>query len=511
MSFHVKLYEYTGEPETVVKTLTSAKENDVSGVLFQDVEDISTPYVELDKDKAINPGTGKATFFTANYAYIPQMSRYYFITGKEIIDNDHYVIRLECDVLMTYSAAIKATRFFIERSDSAGSWYLPDPQIPMDSQLTLSEANILTFTPFDITPGSGKPSYVVKTAGGQIPTALGDGPAKYVKDSFLSPCNSIFYYSLSRTATLNLAHEISSAEMVQHWFDDLKSGIFGLMAFPFEIDYTAADLTPLVIGTTTSVVSGYPLKSSYHETSYYSKNSNSNYGPLAVPSDFRMGSGDTVIKLFLPFVGWQQLDPAIVKERPYLNVSYKTNLLSGTGVCTVYLLRSSSSVSDTKDIVGQFEYVAGLEIPITVNTSIEVTKNAINTAMSSLLAVAGAAITENPALIGGAIASGAANVTRALTKPVETGTLGSSSFSSNPLYSQKMILQYRLRKSPVLDDNDQKGYYKARYGLMYQKSALISTLSGKTVVKQFEMDLPAGCTTKEFAAIKQRLAEGVLV
>ena len=506
--FSVILYVFTGHPDDVTKSSHLTKANEVAGVLFQDVEDVMRPYVEIDQAAALSPGTGKATFWTANYCYIQALHRYYFIESQEIIDNDHYVLRLRVDTLLTYRTDIRGTNFFVERNENAGSWMIPDPLIPMSSEITATAATVPTFQPFDLKPASDKPSYVVTVAGGEFATpAKVNQPDTHLKAVFLSPATSVFRYSLSRNATMKLADEISNATYVQHWFDDLKSGVMGLMAFPFEIPYTAAELAGIQIGTSNLTTGGYPLKGAYYEKSL--KATLGTNFQVSLPSDFRIGNGLYEIRIFLPFVGWQQLNASILRIRPYINVEYKTNLFSGTGVCTVYAVTGSSSPSDAKDIIGQYEYVAGIQIPITINTAIDVTKNSINAALSSLLAVAGAVATENPALIGGAIASGAMNVGRAMADPVRSGSLGSSSFSNNPLYSMDVVLQYRKRVSPVLDDETQKTYFAARHGRVYQQSATLSSLTGRTVVRRFEMVLPEGCTMAEYNDIKAKLAEGV--
>ena len=506
MSFSVYLYIITDPEKKITKTIPTGRE--ITGVLFQDVEDINAPVLELDKSVFQSPNPTVPQFFTANYAYIPTFGKYYFITGKTIVDNDHPVLYLREDVLKTYQAAITGTTAWIERSASAGSWMLPDGLVPMSSELSETR-NDTAFYPFDISPNSAKPSYIVRTAGGLIPAQLGDGPAEHVKNSFLSPATSVFAYSLTRNETLKLADEISSASHLDHWFDDLKSGVFSLMAFPFEIDYTASELQPLLIGPSQSTTtSGYPIKKVYHEADMMTSLGSNVL--VSVPSDFRISTGDYVIRIFLPFVGWQTLDPAVFSMRKYLNVNYKTNLLSGTGVCTVYAVSSASAPSVAADIVAQYEYVAGLEIPITINTSIEVTKNAIQTAMSSLLAVAGAVVTENPALIGGAITSGLVSMTRALTTPVKTGSLGSSSFSSNPLYQQSVLMQYRMRKSPVLDTETAKTSFKNIHGLRTDAALQISSLTGYFKCRNWWMDPPTGITETELKEIENHMESGVI-
>ena len=63
--------------------------------------DIIRPKIPLAKD-------GVTNLKSFNYAYIPDLNRYYFINGIESFNNSIDVLFLEVDVLMTYRAEIIA-------------------------------------------------------------------------------------------------------------------------------------------------------------------------------------------------------------------------------------------------------------------------------------------------------------------------------------------------------------------------------------------------------------------
>lgn len=71
-------------------------------------------------------------YLTANYAYIPFLQRYYYITSYSIEIGKQ--IRFECsvDVLMSYRDAIRACTACVVRSESIGKpTYTVDSQLPI--------------------------------------------------------------------------------------------------------------------------------------------------------------------------------------------------------------------------------------------------------------------------------------------------------------------------------------------------------------------------------------------
>ena len=68
----------------------------------------------------------------ANYAYIQQFDKFYFIRNKTNVVNNVWRFELEEDVLMTYHVDILNTNGVVERQKDNYDMYLPDPRIPVD-------------------------------------------------------------------------------------------------------------------------------------------------------------------------------------------------------------------------------------------------------------------------------------------------------------------------------------------------------------------------------------------
>ena len=95
----MQLYLYkTNDLNNVVdKTITNET---VLNINLKRDTDILRPKIPLAK-------TGWLDLKTFNYAYIPDLNRYYFINVVESINNNVDVLYLEVDVLMSYSSEIK--------------------------------------------------------------------------------------------------------------------------------------------------------------------------------------------------------------------------------------------------------------------------------------------------------------------------------------------------------------------------------------------------------------------
>lgn len=106
----VNLYNYYGKKNVVDKNLPKAKERPCELVNT----DILFPVLKLDK---YNLGTEGY-----NYCYIPEFSRYYFITGLEAIPGGHMLVSCKVDVLMSYAIDIKANPQMVHRCEDKNLW-----------------------------------------------------------------------------------------------------------------------------------------------------------------------------------------------------------------------------------------------------------------------------------------------------------------------------------------------------------------------------------------------------
>lgn len=69
--------------------------------------------------------------FNANYIYIPQYNRYYFINDITTSSGNRVQINCSIDVLKTYATQIKNAPCVVVRSESVGINQIPDEKLPI--------------------------------------------------------------------------------------------------------------------------------------------------------------------------------------------------------------------------------------------------------------------------------------------------------------------------------------------------------------------------------------------
>ena len=87
----------------------------------------------------------------ANYAYIQEFGKFYFIRNKTNVLNNLWRFELEEDVLMTYQGDILNTNGVVERQKDNYDMYLPDQKIPVDCRKAVSYRKFSGETPFSLT------------------------------------------------------------------------------------------------------------------------------------------------------------------------------------------------------------------------------------------------------------------------------------------------------------------------------------------------------------------------
>ena len=117
-----------------------------------------------DGTSIINPvikisGANVPTLRNANYMYIPDFNRYYFITDIKSVRNGLIEISGHVDVLQTYASQIRNNMAIVKRNANSWNLYIEDG-------LFKTYANPHIFTK-EFPSGFKDPSYVLFVAGGK--------------------------------------------------------------------------------------------------------------------------------------------------------------------------------------------------------------------------------------------------------------------------------------------------------------------------------------------------------
>lgn len=107
----IEFYNNLSDPDTLEKNIS--KIDELSGTL-RDECDVENPVIMIEHSGMV----------FANYCYIPDFGRYYYIENQTIVRNNIVRLALKVDVLYTYKEQIKALIIIINNSSSNNDNYL---------------------------------------------------------------------------------------------------------------------------------------------------------------------------------------------------------------------------------------------------------------------------------------------------------------------------------------------------------------------------------------------------
>ncbi len=116
----IKLYNNASLSNRLYKRITELSSSEF---FFKSASDVVNPTIILS-----NPGEVKK----ANYAYIEEFGRYYFVESYQILDNNRVQLSLKVDVLMSFSEQILNSTIICNTSTTKANWYIPDGKRPME-------------------------------------------------------------------------------------------------------------------------------------------------------------------------------------------------------------------------------------------------------------------------------------------------------------------------------------------------------------------------------------------
>lgn len=116
---NITLYNTGSDPNEINKALSTIGTYDCT---------LKAPVDEESPEIRIN-----GTALNANYAYIPEMGRYYYLTP--VTQNNAFVVyQGTSDPLMSFKAGILASPAVISRNSWHFDMYLPDNKLPIESR-----------------------------------------------------------------------------------------------------------------------------------------------------------------------------------------------------------------------------------------------------------------------------------------------------------------------------------------------------------------------------------------
>ena len=499
----------TSSPSNKIGKALSALET-ITGVSLQADTDIVNPMIELS-------GSHLENWQKTNYIYIADFSRYYFVSSKVMVDQNHLDLYLRCDVLESYKSNIRGTTQFVTRSEKSGSWYVPDASMPYRTSVTHSSQNLSAFKPLPVNNLTNtSPNILVAVADGYYTSD------RSTYSSMYPPQYGIRYYVMTPRQLHYLAYYLSGGgTWVSSWLNaNASTGVFRISAFPFELPHnstqtaiTIGNATPEMVGTSgTETIPCYELRQStnYSTWSLYSSYK-ANVAVSNIPTDFRAAADGVAQQIYLPFSGWHELQSSLFINRPYINIEYRVNVLMGTGTIILYALTDAQSDSTEEDIIANYEFTCCADIPLTISNATEISRNTTNAVISAVLSIGAAAVTKSAMAIGMAAGTGVGNIVKSAATPVSYSTTGALSGQTSNLLPMFPIIYTDKRECPILDSSTAKASYAAEFGICLNEPLKLATGQGKTVCQNFEIDLPGYSTEAEYSELKNLMNSGVIL
>ena len=417
-----------------------------------------------DIDKAGSTPSQDVYIWQANYAYIEEWHRYYYITDVRYESNTMARLTMKEDVLMSYYAVLMKSgnvKGVVSRdSDDADSHvrddlvnftgryhYSRDYQAHDDD--TYGKAEVWNHW------GSSDAGYVLAYIPGNVDNAnYNDGVAVELPHIFASALGTVSGYENIIEPFFN---SVAYVQMVltSYFFrftaehESATSAILSLCFWPFSQKTSSNTTTvpssvssilladgkdgvsysPSSYGATGDSALLYPVKTKFHYMGYIIFSGVSAYHTL---SNYSWMWAMSTPRIYLPYYGWVSIDTSRYLYKEKIHVGFIPNNLYGTGI---YMIVGESSYA-----IDTYEAQVGVSVPITHSNSEEIkdryTKLGIQSAVAltaSALEIGVGAYTGHAFMVAGGVSTAVSTVGNMIAAPLTTHPSASATVKQAPL------------------------------------------------------------------------------
>lgn len=542
MSVSIVPYNFTGDSRLVDKSssLTSLLANspftEITGV-FRAPTSLLYPTFRIDLTPYVKdyPTVYEAIIQSLNYILIYDFKRYYHVT--EMIFVNEVLIDITCtvDTLHTYRNPIKTLSCMVLRNQYTYNSYIVD-----DERSYYINKSVVETVPTNVSDISDENPIV------QFSWDLDSGVHNFVVVSFqYNHANSQHIITNKQPTniaqTLNLGlpsvndenfnlvdwrevHALDALALaglalraIEH-SDTIGSYIGSIVAFPFDSasDVHTEDYLIVRFGNTYLNFADGQVKfprGGLNTTGYM---------PIAV---FDMAGASsyidyppyTVIEIYLPFIGYVEVNPVDVYNKR-IWVLYIANYEDGRGLAMIYTSSKTYTFFDPTwcKLIYSGNCQIGRKISVSSSNMETNEINKINQNISTVLSVGlgilstvyGAA-TSNPLAIMGGVGAITGGVAKQVQSDIARHDKANVSLSGDIACAfSPLKVRYRITKaSPTTTSNNT---YNSIKGLPLYETRLLSTLSGLTICDKPRLD-SLSCTEEEKANISSLLQSGIIL
>ena len=460
----------------------------------------------------------------ANYCYIDELERYYFISDIQVVNNDLIQLYLKEDVLYTYANQIKEHTAYISRNEFTNTPLIEDrnEQLFYDKEvsykdtveITTGEAVNFAFNVSQL--GTNNIIFSALSKQTDYRAGLVDSPKDLPSFNYINE----FYTTLLSVDRPLLIPYIAGQYIAQLCIDkdSNKSYIKNMLICPFDVT-NQTDTTkslPIYLGDTNISDMGSSTDPAQKVGNVHPmKALTSDY---LVVADFVVPDATSYLdyepycqyEVFVPFYGYVTLPINKVRGKRIL-LYYALDWQKGTGMAFISIITGTENRVIWNSQVDPFIHV---ELSTTNNYENKVAKNGVvtSTVLGSLSAgislVAGVA-TANPI----AIAAGAMGLGKTIASSVQTsqGIID----RANVAFTDGMLSQYSntkpfLRITKMKTTNTiNKDNYAHLFGLPLYKSYKLKDLRGYTIISEINLDDLDTAKSSELVELYSLLKGGV--
>ena len=481
----------------------ACKRNKVSKVENVDLVKVGILYGDFKNVVAImNPVIDIENFnirSTFNYVYIYHLNRYYYVQNIELVSKDVTRLSLKEDVLNSHATLIKSQSALVTRSEEKG-----DQTKVIDSRYPLESVKTIEYiTPTHTASGTNLENITINT---QIPSNISDQKRNFIV-AVLPPPREDFTdvntptgtslptisWSASPCATLYLCKLWELREYLNglYWQSEFVTYLNSIILLPFDLSnaYDQTYTTNFNIGGNGVVCSDGEIRTGTIPsgvTVLQVPRVTYRTSPYLILADIEFPSAPnwydrepyTVYEMYIPFVGWIQVDIENVRSCRLL-VYYTLDYSTGNATVYVYNVTKQQVIYTTSCQLGSKLSVSSTNNSDLARERENIELNSLMSALTSGISVLGGAVTESPKMFVGGLVSagkGIASQINAERMLVQRGHVTYGSGESG----YHGIMDVQLRKTyykPILSSTDETNIYNKTEGKPYNNYVALSSFT----------------------------------
>ena len=349
---------------------------------------------------------------TFNYVFINMFGRYYFVDSIECVRNGLYRIYCSIDVLMSYNEQLPDLQVYVTRQESNVNVDIPDNKLPVSAKqifniTRLTELKSGVYFPYT-SDGIGSyfadnfsaMTFTVSSAQPLYDRTNGETVDKRYYNYPPTPYNKA---SITLLPTLGNMKDVISKIMgtdtigaLKQIWSDTRSAFISAKLFPWQLSrYTHgyAQKSWYVGGSLTtfdSEIEGLIFKEG---DTPYTEIKCGKYTFDRYFDDWRDFKPYSTISIYIPMIGWKELDANIIYADDYERTfyfRYLVDLVHGDGIFQIYVYVNELGYIDKKEtpenirIIYEYDFVAGVDIDVYSTNYVETIKKSISLGASVL-------------------------------------------------------------------------------------------------------------------------------